>query len=204
MKRVPAVTGLVLLVAVLNAPAALALRTQERPDWQVGVGLGYGRGSFDDPAGTRASYRNGPAFQLRFGHTLGQHFLLGAYYDTWMIEYGEVPTKYRNVQQGLGVGCTYFPGNPANATGGIFLRASAGMGWIGIAEKPAIPGEAQAEGERIDEWGYNLVADAGYEFWIAHNFTAGLGAVFGYLGIGETLVDRAGFAALVVNLNLYF
>jgi hypothetical protein len=204
MKRIRSAVGLVLLLMATVAPAAHALRVQERPGWQTGVGLGFGRGSFDDPAGHRASYRNGPAFQLRCGRMFGQHLLLGAYYDTWMIEYGEVPTKYRNVQQGLGLGVTWFPGNPANASGGMFLRASGGMGWIGIAEKPAIPGEAQAEGTRTDEWGYNITTDAGYEFWIARNFTAGVGACFGYLGIGETLVDHAGFAALLLNLNFYF
>jgi len=204
MQRVRSVAGLMLMLTALHAPAAQALRLQPRPGWVVGVGLGYGRGTFESPDGTRASYRNGPAFQLRGGHTLGQHAMLGVHYDTWMIEYGEVPTKYRNVQQGLGLGLTWYPGNPAGPSGGIFLRASAGMGWIGIAEKTAISGEAQGEGERIDEWGVNVVADAGYEFWIARNFTAGLGACFGYLDIGETLVERAGFAALVLNLNLYF
>jgi len=108
------------------------------------------------------------------------------------------------VQQGLGLGFTCYPGNPAGVTGGIFLRASGGMGWTGIAEKPAIPGEAQQEGERVDEWGYSVNFDAGYEFWIARNFTAGLAATLGYVGIGETLVDRAGFAALVLDLNFYF
>ena len=204
MNRTTLITATILLLAAVHVPAARALRTQERPGWQVGVGMGYGRGTFEDPAGARTSYRNGPAFQLRVARALGQHAQVGVYYDTWMIEYGEVPTKYRDVEQGLGIGLAWFPGNPANATGGIYLRASGGMGWIGFAEKEAIPGEAQGEGERVDEWGYNLVADAGYEFWIARNFTAGVGAVFGYLGIGETLVDQAGFAALAFNLNLYF
>ena len=204
MRKLPIITRMILLVTAMYASAAHALRTQERPAWQVGVGLGYGRGAFDDPAGTRARYRNGPAFQLRFGRTLGQHALVGVHYDTWMIEYGEVPTKYRNVQQGLGMGFTLFPGNPNGPSGGIFLRASGGMGWIGLAQKEAIPGEAQGEGERLDEWGYNFAADAGYEFWIARNFTAGLDAVFGYLGIGETRVDRAGFSASSLHLNLYF
>jgi len=204
MKERLLLAGTILLLASAYVPAAHALRTQERPACQAGVGLGYGRGSFDDPAGTRDAYRNGAAFQLRFARALGQHAQLGIYYDTWMIEYGEVPTKYRNVQQGLGLGFTWFPGNPQNATGGIYMRVSGGMGWIGLAEKPAIPGEAQGEGERVDEWGYNVVADAGYEFWIARNFTAGAGAVFGYLGIDETLVDQAGFAAVALNLNFYF
>jgi hypothetical protein len=204
MKRVRDIAGFVLLLIVLNVPVARALRSQERPDWQLGVGLGYGRGSFDDPAGIRARYRNGPAFQLQLGRTLGQHAMLGVHYDTWMIEYGAVPTKRRNVQQGLGLGLSWFPGRPNDPTGGIYLRASGGMGWIGIAEKPAIPGAAQGEGTRTDEWGVNFVADAGYEFWIARNFTAGLGACFGYLDIGASHVDRAGFAALLFKLNLYF
>jgi len=204
MRRVRSIAGLVLLSMALHAPSAEALRLQPRPDWLMGVGLGYGRGTFESPAGTRASYRGGPAFQLRFAHTLGRHAMLGIHYDTWMREFGEVPTKHRNVQQGLGLGLTLLPGNPAGASGGIFLRASGGMGWTGIAEKTSIPGEAQGEGERIDEWGFNAAADAGYEFWIARNFAAGLGVCVGYFGIGETLVDRAGFAALVLDLNLYF
>lgn len=204
MHNLRSVTGFVVLALALQAAPAGALRLQPRPHWKTGVGLGYGRGTFEDPAGNRSSYRGGPAFQVRFDRTLGQHAALGVYYDTWMIEYGDVPTKYRNVQQGLGAGFTCYPGSPTNPTGGIFLRASGGMGWVGIAEKPAIPGEAQQEGERVDEWGYTMNFDAGYEFWIAKSFTAGLAATFGYVGIDETLVDRAGFAALVLDLNFYF
>lgn len=204
MKRAWSLATLVLLLITLQAPAARAIRFQPRPDWLVGVGLGYGRGSFENPEGTRDSYRGGPAFQLRFGRALGQHAMLGVHYDTWMKEFGDVPTKYRDVQQGLGLGFTWYPGNPFGPSGGMFLRASGGMGWTGKAEKTAIPGEAQDEGERVDEWGANITADAGYEFWIARNFTAGLGACFGYYDIGETLVDRAGFGALVLDLNLHF
>lgn len=204
MLRVRNLTGLVLFALALHAAPAHALRLQPRPHWMAGVGLGYGRGAFEDPAGNRTSYRGGPAFQVRFGRSLGQHALIGAYYDTWMIEYGEVPTKFRDVQQGLGLGFTCYPGSPTGLTGGIFLRASGGMGWVGYAEKPAIPGEAQQEGERIDEWGFNVSFDAGYEFWIARNFTAGLAAAFSYAGIDDTLTDRAGFAALVFDLNFYF
>lgn len=204
MPRIRHLAGLVLFALALHAAPAHALRLQPRPHWVAGVGMGYGRGTFEDPAGNQTSYRDGPAFQLRFGRSLGQHAAIGAYYDTWMIEYGEVPTKFRDVQQGLGLGFTVYPGNPNGLTGGIFLRASGGMGWVGFAEKPAIPGEAQQEGERIDEWGYSVAFDAGYEFWIARNFTAGAAAAFGYVGIDETLVDQAGFAALVLNLNLYF
>jgi len=204
MKRIRIVACLIVLLTALHVPAAHALRRQPRPSWLTGVGLGYGRGAFEDPTGTRSSYRSGPVFQLRFGHTLGQHAMLGVHYDTWMIEYGEVPTKHRNVQQGLGLGLTWFPGSPAGPSGGMFLRASGGMGWIGVAEKTAIPGQPQGEGERIDEWGFNVTGDVGYEFWIARNFTAGIGACLGYLKIGETLVDRAGFAGLALDLSLYF
>jgi hypothetical protein len=40
-----------------------------------------------------------------------------------------------------------------------------GMGWAGPNEVPIPPGEEQGSGDRVDEWGWGLSAEGGYEFW---------------------------------------
>ena len=197
----------ILLAAVLLAvwtAGAGAQRFQARPDWMVGVAWGFGRGVFEDPAGERSAYRSGSAPQIHFGRALGAHAMVSADYEAWMIEFGDVPLKHRRGLQNLLFGVSVFPGDPDGVTGGIYLRGAAGVGWTGTAEVPVVEGEEQGHGERVDEWGWGASVGAGYEFWVAPNFTTGVGASFDYLDIGETTVERAGFASVVLDLNLYF
>jgi hypothetical protein len=200
--------GLVLLVTFLAEPA-LAIRLQERPTWMAGVSWGFARGKFkggSDPfepfqSGT---YHDGAMPQIHFGFKPWKHFMVGAHYEAWMIEFGEPPIKYRRSMQNLSAGLTWFPGNPQGVTGGIYLRAGGGMGWVGSAAVEVAEEEAQQHGERIDEWGYSVFGDGGYEFWISRNATLGAGVTFNYLGIGEVQVDSGWFSGLVANFNLYF
>lgn len=197
------------VIGLVSPQTGNALPHQERPDWMVGVGMGYGRGTFETPASRRESYQNGAVPTLHFGRMLGQHFMVGVSYEGWMLELGgvvadSVAVKFRRSLQSFGVAVTVFPGSPKNATGGIYLRAAAGTGWAGTAALVVHAGEAQHNSPRIDEWGLGTSASAGYEFWIGRNFTAGLGAGFDYFDIDERIVGRGGFTALLCNLNLYF
>jgi len=199
--------GFVLCVAF--AGSAHALDVHQRPDWVLGIGMGYGRGAFERPTGVRDSYRNGAAPAIHFARLFGQHVAVGLTYEGWMLEFGSAVTdtvavKVRRNLQTFGAAVTVYPGSPTNATNGIFLRATAGWGWAGTAGLLVESGEPQHNAPRIDEWGLGTSASAGYEFWIARNFTAGLGVGFNYLDLGGQLVDRGAFAAMLLNVNLYF
>jgi hypothetical protein len=203
----------ILLVATI-ATDADALRDQPRPNWFFGVGFGVGTGSFenknftgDDGTIRETSYEDGVAPQIRLGRMFGQHFSVGAYWESWLIEGGvaSIPdVKFRRSLQNLALGLTWYPGNPENATGGIFLRAGAGMGWSGTGAKEAIEGEAQHKGERLDEWGKAVFGEAGYEFWVWNDVTVGLAATYNYFNIEADFVQTAQFAAFVFHINRYF
>jgi hypothetical protein len=187
---------------------AWALRTHERPNWMIGLGIGYGRGTFDGLAGTNATYRDGAAPQIEFGRQLGQHFNLGLEYEGWMAEFGGVQdtvgVKFRRSLQNFALAATFFPGRPHDATGGIWIRLTTGIGWAGTAVLTVHEDEAQHNAPRLDEWGVGFSGSAGYEFRIAPDYAAGLGVTFAGFDIGERVVDRGGFAALVLNLRIYF
>jgi hypothetical protein len=141
---------------------------------------------------------------MRFGRSLGDHFMLGLEYQAWMIEFGDIPTKFRRGLQGLMLAVDWFPGRPDGVSGGIYLRAAGGMGWSVTAVVPVTVGEAQGHGERNDEWGVVTALGAGYEFWIGSRVTTGLGVSFDYLDIGAQVVDRAAFGGVILDFNLYF
>lgn len=200
--------ALVFLALLLAGPSQ-ALRFQERPTWMAGVAWGYGRGIFNEGTAPyepfqSGTYRNGSLPQIHFGFKPWTHFMLGAHYEAWMIEFGEPPIKFRRSMQNLSAGLTWFPGNPEAASGGIYIRAGGGMGWVGSAAVEVAEDEAQQHGKRIDEWGYSVFGDGGYEFWISGNATVGAGITFNYVGIGAEQVDTGWFGGAILNLNLYF
>ena len=193
-----------ILALLAWAPAASAMRFQERPTWMVGVGWGFGRGFFDDAELGEHVYRSGSAPQIHFGWKPSTRFMVGTHYEAWMIELGEVPIKIRRSLQNLSLGLTWYPGNPVGPSGGIYLRAGGGLGWAGTAEVPVEEEEAQTHGKRIDEWGVSVFGDAGYEFWISGNATISAGLSLNYLDIGESIVDAGLFAGGLLGLTLYF
>jgi len=192
-------------VATLFVADASALRYQPRPPWMAGVGYGIGRGSFTDVNGATEEYRNGSSPQIRFGRMLGEHFMISANYEAWLIEFGNTPIKIRRNLQNMALGFAWFPGSQTGPMNGFFLRAGVGLGWAGTGGKEAIPDQPQHTGHRADDWGYGVFGETGYEFWVAHNFTVGLGATYNYFELdGEFFVDNAWFSAVTLNLNLYF
>jgi len=185
-----------------------ALRTHERPGWQVGLGFGYGRGTLESPAGSQDQYQNGAAPQIHIGHMLGQHFMAGIQYEGWMVEFGGVRDtlgiKFRRSLQNFALAATLFPGNPHSAWGGVYLRATTGIGWASTAVSEVHKDQPQHNAPRVDEWGVGVSASLGYEFRIAKDFATGLSVNFAGFDIGEQIVDQGGFGALVAHMNIYF
>ena len=196
--------GLVIALVTVSFSDAIAIRFQQRPDWMVSVAWGIGRGSFTDRSGTEGLYRNGATPVMRVGRMIGSHVMAGVNYGAWVIEYGDIPTKFRRSLQNFDLAVAVFPGNPEGVSGGIYLRAGGGIGWAGEADVDITPNMPQGHGHRLDEWGIGAFAEAGYEFWVFHNFTAGLGVTYNYFQIEEAHVHSAWFASALINLNLYF
>jgi hypothetical protein len=207
--RLILLSALVLVFCTGFVQDSLAIRYQPRPDWSVGVGMGLGRGAFDNLNDERSEYRTGVAPMIHIGRALGEQLRMGVSYEAWLIEFGtpspDLPDKTRRILQNLTLAFTVYPGNQSGASGGIFLRAGAGLGWAGTGFKDAVEGEAQDSGERHDEFGFGVFGEGGYEFWISSRATAGLSATFNYFDInGDTFVSKAAFAAVVLNLTLYW
>jgi len=206
--RILVLTGLAVFGCVAAPRDARALRTHERPAWNIGLGMGYGRGTLETPGGSRDRYQNGAAPQIHIGHQLGQHFMLGVQYEGWMVEFGGVRdtlgVKFRRSLQNFALAGTWFPGNPQSAWGGVYLRGTTGIGWASTAVSEVHKDQPQHNAPRLDEWGMGISASLGYEFRIAKDFATGLSVNFAGFDIGEQIVDRGGFSALLMHLNIYF
>jgi hypothetical protein len=211
--------ALAAVFAVLQASDADAIRYQPRPNWTVGVGFGVGQGEFENVPGTffyetdgkTSHYRNGVSPVIHIGRMLGEHFQIGVSYEAWLTEFGSLtsnpsePDKWRRTMQNLSVAFAVFPGNQRGASGGVFLRVGAGLGWVGTGAKDVLEDEAQDEGEREDDWGWAMFGEGGYEFWVHSHATAGLSATFNYLDVsGDHFVTKAWFASIVMNFNVYW
>ncbi len=209
MKRIITAIALIVILACCSGSAD-ALKYRERPPWMANVGIGLGKGTFDDIDDTERVYRSGAVPQIRFGRMLGRHFMVSLNYQGWIIEFDRNETvtlegaKIRRSLQDLTLGLTWFPGNPEGWLGGLYLRAGAGTGWAGTAVIPVHEDEAQEHGERHDDWGVGYLAELGYEFWISNNSTVGLNASYNYFDLDGEIVKTAWFSSLSLTLSLYF
>jgi opacity protein-like surface antigen len=215
MRRLGIVVGLLSLAATLWAPPACAFKDHTRPGWLVGVGYGGGPGQFDvGPAqpfnperGDPGDQQRGASPQIRVGRMVARHWMLGVNYEGWFYERGDVNEKERFSLQNVTLAATFYPGNPQNATGGIFLRGGVGLGWGRYAIVPLVEVEGEIEqehGDATDESGLGLVFGAGYEFRIAKHFAAGLAASVNYLSIGQDIFDDGVYVPVALNLSWYF
>ena len=189
----------------------------------AGIGWGFGQGVFNDSEGGRQEYEDGGIALIRVGRMIGSKAMLAFDYSGWMLEFDKerlesgdggamfaseeedsVIIKNRRSQQQLALSLYWFPGKPNGASGGVFLRAGGGVGWTGTNQVPMVPGEPQGHGDRIDEWGWGVSAEAGYEFWVHSNATLGAGVFYDYMSIKETIVDGGWFAGASMNFNIYF
>jgi len=208
-------------LGALYPEEALALRTQPRPFWTVGVSWGLGRGVFNQPDGSRQEYEEGGVALIRVGRMVGSKAMLALNYSGWIIEFDDEPQeegaakfndeaedstiiKNRRSMQQLALSLYWFPGNPDGASGGVYLRAGAGVGWAGSNQVPITPGQSQGHGHRIDEWGWGVSAETGYEFWVHRHATLGVGVFYDYMSVKETVVDDGWFTGASMNLNIYF
>jgi hypothetical protein len=126
-----------------------------------------------------------------------------------LTEFGNLapvgPDKWRRSMQNFSLAFAVFPGNQRGASGGIFLRAGAGIGWVGTGAKQVVQGEAQDEGEREDDTGWVAFGEGGYEFWIHENATAGMSVTYNYMDVsGDHFVSKSWFASLALNFNVYW
>jgi len=209
MKRIINAIVLVAILACIGGSAD-ALKYRERPPWMANVGIGIGKGRFDDIDDTQRVYRSGAVPQIRFGRMLGRHFMASLNYQGWIIEfdrYGDLvleDAKIRRSLQDFTLALTWFPGSPEGPLGGLYIRAGAGVGWAGTAIIPVHEDEAQEHGERHDDWGTGYLAELGYEFWISNNSTIGLTASYNYFDLDGDIVKTAWFTSANLILSLYF
>jgi hypothetical protein len=208
----------VTVLAIGWANDSHAVRHQPREGWVAGVSWGIGRGVITTPDGEALDYREGAAPQWRIGPMLGSRFLLALEHRFWFVERADIeePTPIGEVEEGdeieatkgrltlqsFGLSLDFFPGNAENATGGIWLRVGAGIGWSGVS---IFEGVGLGHGPRTDEAGFSALLGAGYDFWVYKSFMLGAGVSFNYLDIGGTeFVKKGWFAPLTLNGSLYF
>jgi hypothetical protein len=206
---------LLIVAGALVATAANAQAPHQRTGWMAGMAIGPSWGSWtygpeqDLPywpnvTGT-TKVEDGYSPQLRFGRALSPHFMLGVEYQGWFIEAGTVERKLRNTLQNLAFALTIYPGNPADYSGGIFLKAGAGLGWaranvVELNEEL----EQQGHGESRTESGLGLMVGAGYEFRVFRTLAVGAGATFNYLSIDQNFFEDGSFFPAVLTLNWYW
>lgn len=213
MRRLGIVIGILVCAATLWASHAWAFKDHVRSGWLVGVGYGGGMGQFTpgpapspDPARSDESER-GAAPQMRVGRILSPRWMLGANYEGWLYERGDVNVKHRYSLQNIALAATFFPGDPQDASGGLFLRGGVGLGWGRYANVPLleVAGEIEQEhGTNTDESGLGLVFGVGYEFRVARHFAAGVAADVNYLMIDQDVFEDGLYIPVTLNLNWYF
>jgi hypothetical protein len=193
--------GLV-LAALLPAAEARA-EDHVRDGWFIGMGYGYGRGVLTASNDQAYSYRDGATPQIRFGHSVGQHFLAGIEYGGWMFEEGDVDQKFRWSLQSVTGAVTWHPGPVDGYWGGLYARAGVGLAWASGA-RVELEDQEQVHFDRLDETGLGLVFSLGYEFRISGSAAAGLSVGFNHLDIGKQLYNQARYVPVAMTMNWYW
>ncbi len=194
-----------LLLATWVAPAT-AGKPHVRDGWQIGLSYGYSSGNitlsdaFDSYEGTGDG---GATPQWRLGHMVGRHFALGVEYSGWMLEGGDAERKIRSSLQQAVITGTWYPGQPDNVLGGLYLRAGVGLGWGSVADVEIID-QIQEHGDRLDESGLGILTSLGYEFRITSDVAAGLGVGFNYLSINKDFYESGWFTPVTGTLTWYW
>ncbi len=202
--QIKTILALVLLVAALQPVSALAGSEHDRDGWLIGMGFGFGRGAFEFTEIGEYEFSDGATPQIRFGHALGGHFIIGMEYSGWMIERGNLEDKARSSQQSVMLGLTWYPCNPTRATGGFYVRGAAGLGWSSIALVALNEELEQVSYAREDEDGLGLQGAVGYEWRIGQQVAAGLSLGVTHLSIDGDIYKEATFGSLAWTLNYYW
>jgi hypothetical protein len=207
MKKIQNITVWCLLLSVLTVAwtsVACAGNPHKRDGWILGVAYGMGLGEVTFSNELVGETRDGAIPQIRFGHMLGENFSATVEYDGWVYELGRIPDKFRVSLQQVMAGLTWYPGSADKASGGMYLRACAGLGWAGLAAIELDEDLLQTHGARIDESGLGLAFAFGYEMRIVEDLAAGLSVGYNYLDIGGDIYDEAYFVPLTFSLNWYW
>ena len=192
----------------LSGPAP-AKAQQQRSPWMINVGIGVGRGEFEDVDDGRRTYRDGAVPQIRFGRMLSSHLMVGLAYQGWVVEFDRlggtqlVDAKLRRSLQNLTLGLAWFPASDGSLSG-LYVRGGGGVGWAGTAIVPVVEGEPQGHGDRVDDHGISYMAEAGYEFRISRSAALGLIVSYNYLDIQGDIVRTAWFSSANFTLTLFF
>lgn len=186
---------------------AIAGKYNERRSWMANVGMGMGRGVFNDRWNSRITYVNGAVPQIRFGRMIGQHVMTNINYAGWMLEFDNpnlTQFKARRSLQNIGLGLTFFPGDPLGFWGGFYFRTGMGIGWTGTALVLVDPNKPQDHGKRDDDWGTGYFFETGWEWWMSSHSTIGVIGSFYAFDIDDDLVKEAWFGAISFTLAMYF
>jgi hypothetical protein len=192
------------LIFVLLWPFAGARAEEHNRDgWFIGMGYGYCIGAIKASTALEYSYQDGATPQIRFGHSVGNHLMVGLEYGGWMFEEGDINDKYRYSLQSINAAVTWHPGSADAYWGGFYTRAGAGLAcgrtvWVIIEE------QEQVGFQSLDETGLGFIFQIGYEFRITRNAAAGMSTGFSTLNIGKELFDEAQFSPLAMTLNWYW
>lgn len=195
-----------LATALLSVFASVSTATlpHNRDGWFIGMAYGLGFGEVTFVGDIVGETTDGVTPQIRFGHMLGKKFSASVEYNGWMYETGKLPDKYRISLQHVMAAVTWYPGNPESAFGGMFVRASCGLGWTGFAVVELDEDLVQGHGAREDETGLGVALALGYEMRFAEDLAGGLSLGYNYLDIGGDIFNTAYFLPLTLSLTWYW
>jgi len=201
--------GLLALILAFQSRPAFALYEHVRDGWVAGIGIGFSKAKIT--AGSKANHfetdwEEGTTPRLRLGHMLGKRAMLGYEQFQWVDEQGYGDASVRISMQTFGAALTYFPGNPKSETGGIYLRAGAGLSIARLAVSPhAIGGVDSTHTEdHVDEGGTAYMVGGGYEFRVSKPCAVALDITANYHTVGKEFFDKAWFIPVTFGLNWYF
>ena len=207
--RTVCLLGCLTLLLVTPARPAFALYEHVRNGWIAGIGIGFSKAKID--AGPSANHfetdwEEGTTPRYRLGHMLGKRAMIGYEQFQWSDEQGYGDAAVRVTMQSFGAALTFFPGNPKHESGGIYLRAGAGLSIARLAVSPhAIGGVDSTHTEdHVDEGGTAYMVGAGYEFRVAKPCAIALDLTANYHTVGKEFFDKAWFIPVTLGLNWYF
>ena len=197
-----------LLLTVPTRPA-FALYEHVRDGWVAGIGFGFGKAKIT--AGStlnrfESDWEEGTTPHFRLGHMLGGHAMLGYEQFQWVDEQGYGTAAVRVSVQTFGAALTLFPGDPKHESGGIYLRAGAGLANARIAVTPDAVGgvDSTHTEEHVDEGGTSYMIGGGYEFRISKPAALAIDVTANYHAVGKEFFDKAWFVPVTIGLNWYF
>ncbi|HKO23041.1 MAG TPA: hypothetical protein VJX91_10360 [Candidatus Eisenbacteria bacterium] len=200
---------LALFLLAIPARPAFALYEHVRDGWVAGIGVGFSKAKItagSDLNHFETGWDEGTTPRLRLGHMLGKRAMLGYEQFQWVNEQGYGDASVRVSMQTFGAAFTFFPGNPKSETGGIYLRAGAGLSIARIAVSPHAVGgvDSTHTEDHVDEGGTAYMVGGGYEFRISKPAAIALDVTANHHAVGKDLVDKAWFIPVTLGLNWYF